>query len=95
MLQRGGLYSGGIIPPETVERIRDGHAATVRGEDILLEHGHVMKRGKEPLQDMVNAGYYYAIKLPLKSELDKAFLSYKDFGILEKVGKNKAMKYCY
>lgn len=85
--QRGGLYASGIIPQDIVDRIRDGYACTMRGDDILLEHGHIMKRGKEPLQAMVNAGYYQAIKLPLKRELDRALLAYKEFGILEKVTK--------
>ncbi len=85
VLQRGGLYQNAIIPPKVVDRIRDGYAATIRGDDILLEHGHIMKRGKEPLQSMINAGYYYDLKLPLKKELDRVLLTFKDCGVLDKV----------
>ena len=82
--ERGGYFNSNIAPPHLMARTLRREIVGVLSDDFMAPYRHNFILGKEPLS-VGFAGYYYALKLPLKAEIDMVLLVLQSSGILEQV----------
>ncbi len=85
VVNRGGYYVGSVMPPQDIiDNILTKHQMALLTGDSQAAFKHMFSMVKEEANSGP-CGYYFKPNLPLKYELLKALMRFRDTGIIQKV----------